>query len=224
MMASVTAFVPLKGHSSRVPGKNFRDFRGRPLFHVIVETLIGAHVVDGVHIDTDDDEIADSAASLVGVTVLRREEHLEGDDVSVNLLIESFLERVPEATHVIQTHATNPLLRSSTIDQAVEQYLRDDAHDSLFAATRCQARFYDGNIVAINHDPDELIPTQKLEPLFLENSSFYVFSRDSFGRRGHRIGERPAMFEMDPMEAIDIDEEHDLSLAWVIDELRERSP
>ena len=60
----VTAFVPLKGHSSRVPGKNLRDFHGRPLFHVILETLLEADTVAGVYIDTDDDEIAASAASL----------------------------------------------------------------------------------------------------------------------------------------------------------------
>jgi CMP-N-acetylneuraminic acid synthetase len=213
MMTSVTAFVPLKGHSSRVPGKNLRDFHGRPLFHVILETLLEANTVDAVYIDTDDDEIAESALSLAGVTVMPREKHLEGDDVSVNLLIKSFLERVPEAYNVIQTHATNPLLKGSTIDAAVDQYLVDDIHDSLLAVTRFQARFYDGEMTAINHNPEELIPTQDLEPLYLENSNFYVFSRRSFESQGRRIGEHPGMFEMDPMEAIDIDEEQDFEMA-----------
>ena len=215
-MSSVIAFVPLKGHSSRVPGKNLRDFHGRPLFHVILATLLGANNVDDVYIDTDDDEIAASAASLAGVTVLRREKHLEGDDVSVNLLIKNFLKRVPETRHVIQTHATNPLLKASTIDAAIEQYQFDDSHDSLFAATRYQARFYDEDMVAMNHNPEELIPTQDLKPLYLENSNFYIFSRNSFGIHDRRIGERPSMFEMDPMQAIDIDEERDLALALVL--------
>lgn len=215
-MDLVTAFVPLKGYSSRVPGKNLRDFQGRPLFHVILETLLRARAVEGVYIDTDSDEIATSAASLSGVIVLRRERHLEGDDVSVNLLIKSFLDRVPKIRHTIQTHATNPLLRSQTIDAAVAAYFVDDDHDSLFATTRYQARFYDGRMNAINHDPEELIPTQDLKPLFLENSNLYVFSRDSFGLHDRRIGERPCMFEMDPMEAIDIDEERDFAMAAAV--------
>lgn len=213
MTDSVVAFVPLKGHSSRVPGKNLRDFHGRPLFHVILETLLNANGVDGVYIDTDSDEIAASAGSLTGVTVLRREMHLEGDDVSVNLLIESFLRRVPDAEHILQTHATNPLLQALTIDAAVDAYIADDTHDSLFAVTRCQARFYDGDMRAINHNPEELIPTQDLDPLYLENSNFYVFSRKSFELNDGRIGDDPNMFEMDPMESIDIDEEPDFEMA-----------
>ncbi len=215
-MRRVSAFVPLKGHSSRVSGKNLRDFHGRPLFHVILETLLQARAVAGVYIDTDSNEIAASAASLAGVTVLRRERHLEGDDVSVNLLIKSFLERVPEVQHTIQTHATNPMLRPQTIDAAVEAYFENDDFDSLFATTRYQARVYDGQMNAINHNPEELIPTQDLEPLFLENSNFYVFSRASFGQHGRRIGEHPGMFEMDPMEAIDIDEERDFAMAVAV--------
>lgn len=213
MINLVAAFVPLKGHSSRVPGKNLRDFLGRPLFHVIIETLLQAQTVAGVYIDTDSDEIAASATLLGNVTVLRRERHLEGDDVSVNLLIKSFFDRVPEVNHVIQTHATNPLLRTQTIDAAIAAHFEDDGFDSVFATTRYQARFYDGNMEAINHDPEELIPTQSLNPLFLENSNFYVFSRNSFGRHGRRIGERPAMFEMGVSEAVDIDEDRDFVMA-----------
>jgi N-acylneuraminate cytidylyltransferase len=216
MMATVAAFVPLKGHSSRVPGKNLRDFNGRPLFHVVLETLLEADTVDGVYIDTDSSEIAESASHLVGATVLAREPELEGDDVSVNLLIKSFLERVPGVEHVIQTHATNPLLTPATVDAAVHSYFADHDHDSLFAATRHQARFYDRQIRAINHDPTELIPTQDLDPLFLENSNFYIFSRASFGKYTRRIGGSPAMYEMDPMEAIDIDEERDFAFASMV--------
>ena len=39
MNGPIDAFIPLKGHSNRVPGKNLRELAGRPLFHVIVETL-----------------------------------------------------------------------------------------------------------------------------------------------------------------------------------------
>ncbi len=216
MTNTVTAFLPLKGHSSRVPGKNLRDFHGRPLFHVILEMLANANAVDDIYIDTDSDEIASSAASLPWVKVLRREKRLEGDDVSVNLLIKSFLERVPEAEHVIQTHATNPLLQSSTIDAAVESYFSDTAHDSLFGVTRYQARFYRADMSPVNHDPRELIPTQDLEPLFLENSNFYIFSRSSFAVHDRRIGEDPGLFEMDPIEAVDIDEERDFQMAQAL--------
>ena len=79
---TIDAFIPLKGHSARVPGKNLRLFRGVPLFHVIVRTLQKSEQVDRIFIDTDSERIAASAASLGGVHVIRRRPELEGDDTS----------------------------------------------------------------------------------------------------------------------------------------------
>lgn len=211
-MSAVDAFIPLKGHSARVPGKNLRPFGGRPLFHVIVGTLQRATFVDRIFIDTDSDEIARSASSLEGVTVLRRRPDLEGDEVSVNLLIKSFLERT-DAENVIQTHATNPLLRPSTIDSAIVEFFRDERATSLFAVTRYQARFFTRNRAAVNHDPTELLPTQQLDPLYMENSNFYIFSRGGFLEHDRRITEATSWYEVDAMEAVDIDEERDFALA-----------
>lgn len=208
----VDAFIPLKGHSERVPRKNMRDFGGAPLFHTIVRTLEASKRVDTIYIDTDSDEIADSATGFGSVVVIRRRDDLRGDDVSVNLLIQAFLDRF-DSEHIIQTHATNPLLATDTIDRAVAQYFADPGITSLFAVTRYQARFFTADLEAVNHDPTELLPTQQLSPLFLENSNFYIFGNRAFREHGRRITDRTAMFEMEPMEAIDIDEERDFALA-----------
>ena len=210
---TVAAFVPLKGHSARIPGKNLRQFGGRPLFHTIVTTLQTAELVDSVYIDTDSDEIAESAASLPEVSVIRRKPELIGDEVSVNLLIEDFLLEHEGVEHFIQTHSTNPLLSAKTIDAAIDRYMSDDAATSVFSVTRIQARVYDANLGAINHDPSELIPTQDLDPVFLENSNFYICGREAFFENRARISSLPAIYEMDPFEAVDIDEEKDFELA-----------
>ena len=65
----------------------------------------------------------------------------------------------------------------------------------------------------MNHDPQVLLRTQDLPPLFEENSCLYLFERESFLVRANRIGEKPVMFEVDSMEALDIDEELDFALA-----------
>jgi len=215
MTELVDAFIPLKGHSERVPRKNMRDFGGAPLFHTIVRTLEAAERVGSIYIDTDSEEIAESASSFSSVVVIRRRDDLIGDNVSVNLLIGAFLDRFG-SQHVIQTHATNPLLTADTIDRAVAQYFADPEITSLFAVTRHQARFFTADLEAVNHDPTELLPTQQLSPLFVENSNFYIFGSDAFREQGRRITDRTVMFEMEPMEAIDIDEERDFAMARAI--------
>ena len=223
MTKTINALIPLKGHSARVPGKNLRDFNGRPLFHAIVETLQIADRVGTIYIDTDSADIAHSAATLDDVIVIDRRPDLVGDEVSVNRLIAAFLETHDDAD-LIQTHATSPLLHPSTIDAAVSAYSADPAISSLFGVTRYQARFYDGDLRAINHDPTELLPTQALAALYMENSNFYIFSRDGFLEHDRRITDSTRMFEIDPFEAIDIDEEADFSLAAAVQLARATSP
>jgi len=55
--------------------------------------------------------------------------------------------------------------------------------------------------------------TQDLPPVYEENSCIYIFTRQTLAQRRNRIGERPYLFEMDPLEARDIDEEFDFILA-----------
>ena len=57
----------------------------------------------------------------------------------------------------------------------------------------------------MNHNPNELIQTQDLEPIYEENSNIYIFSRESFDSTSQRIGNKPYMFISNPLESVDID-------------------
>ena len=107
------------------------------------------------------------------------------------------------------THTTNPLISRDTIKQGLQQFWSSSAHDSLFSVNRVQTRFYRADVSPINHDPDNLIRTQDLEPWFEENSCLFYFSRESFRKTKARIGAKPMMMETPPLESFDIDEPHD---------------
>ena len=76
-----------------------------------------------------------------------------------------------------------------------------------------QTRFYTASGDPINHDPDNLIRTQDLEPWFEENSCLYLFTKESFAATNARIGNTPILFETPKLESIDIDEPEDWDLA-----------
>ena len=40
-MTKLVALVPMRHHSQRVPGKNYRPLAGKPLYQHIIETLAG---------------------------------------------------------------------------------------------------------------------------------------------------------------------------------------
>jgi CMP-N-acetylneuraminic acid synthetase len=85
----------------------------------------------------------------------------------------------------------------------------------MFTVNKIQTRFYKEDGSAINHDPDNLIRTQDLEPWFEENSNLYIFTKQSFNNTNARIGRRPMMYANDKFESIDIDTPEDWDFAVV---------
>lgn len=210
----IVALVPMRHHSQRVPGKNYRELGGKPLFHHILDSLKSCPEVDQIVVDTDSDVIlSDLEKSYPDVVRIERPERLREDSIPMNEILMYDTSQVP-ADLYLQTHSTNPFLQVATISRAINDFLSSSPpYDSLFSVTRLQTRLWDENTIPINHDPDVLLQTQDLPPVFEENSCIYLFTRENLVRRGNRIGDHPLMFETPVEEALDIDEESDFLLA-----------
>jgi CMP-N-acetylneuraminic acid synthetase len=221
----IVALVPMRDRSERVPGKNHRPFRGRPLYARIVDALLACRRIAEVVIDTDSPTILDDAARrFPAVRLLERPAHLRDGMTPMNDVLLHDVDRVA-ADFYLQTHSTNPLLRSSTIDEAIARFLAArPAHDSLFGVTRLQTRLWNAQGQPLNHDPDVLLRTQDLPPVFEENSCLYLFDGATLRARRNRLGARPLMFEIAPLEAWDIDEEHDFAIAEALCAMQGASP
>lgn len=217
----IVALVPMRHDSERVRGKNYRPMAGKRLYHHVVEALLASRHVAEVVIDTDSTLIMeDAACAFPSVRVLERPVELRGGHVAMNEVLLYDVSRV-EGDFYLQTHSTNPLLETSTIDAAVEAFLHGwPQHDSLFSVTPLQTRLYWADGRPLNHDPDVLLRTQDLPPVYEENSNLYIFSRRGLQSRRSRIGARPLLFEIDRAEAWDIDEELDFMIAECLLEKR----
>jgi CMP-N-acetylneuraminic acid synthetase len=206
--STIVALVPMRHHSQRVPGKNYRLLAGKPLFHHILGTLIDCPEITEILVDTDSPVILDGVRQYFPhVHILERPDHLRSDDTSMNEILAYDISQIP-ADFYLQTHSTNPLLRPNTISRAIQSLLANyPTYDSLFSVTRRQVRLWDQLGRAINHNPAILRQTQDLPPVYEENSCFYIFTGAILLARRNRLGERPMLFEIDPSEAWDIDDE-----------------
>jgi len=210
----IIALVPMRHHSQRVPGKNYRLLAGKPLFHYIIETLLQVPLISGIVVDTDSPVvIAQLEKDFPKVKVINRPQHLRADIIPMNEILMYDTCQVP-ADLYLQTHSTNPLITVESIHNALQLMIAEyPAYDSLFSVTRIQTRLWDSLARPINHNPSILLQTQDLPPVFEENSCFYIFARQTLELRRTRIGERPYLFEISKSEAWDIDEEEDFAIA-----------
>jgi CMP-N-acetylneuraminic acid synthetase len=213
-MSKVVALVPMRHHSVRVPGKNYRLLSGKPLFHHILGSLLACEAISEVVIDTDSPTICEDLKDhFPQVTIINRPEHLCADTVPMNEILMYDTSQV-SADFYLQTHSTNPLLRPETITRAIKSLEENfPTYDSLFSVTRLQVRLWDQLSRPINHNPSILLRTQDLPPVYAENSCLYLFRKDTLSVHRNRVGERPMMYEINPNEAWDIDNELDFSIA-----------
>jgi CMP-N-acetylneuraminic acid synthetase len=213
---NIVVLIPIKAHSERISGKNFKLLHGKPLFSYILETLLSVPEITKIVINTDArDILLEKGLKETDRIMLRqRKKELLGDYIDINLILKDDIEAV-SADFYIMTHTTNPLLSPTTVQKSIDTFInRDPAKfDSLFTVNRYQSRFYRKDGAPINHDPNNLIRTQDLDPIYEENSNLYIFTKEGFSKNTKRIGNAPILFETPFLESIDIDDSKGWDLA-----------
>lgn len=158
-----------------------------------------------VYVDTDDNDLIEELLKYDNVIAYPREESLVGHKVSVCDLIKFWVSKYDPPGFLFQVHVTSPFLKADTLLKAFNKM--SNKNDSVFSCTEHQTRFWYKN-KSINHDPNILIQTQDLEPLFEENSLFYGFKKN-IALSGLRIGKNPLLYTTSTEESMDIDTEDD---------------
>jgi CMP-N-acetylneuraminic acid synthetase len=218
--AKITALMPMKHNSERLPNKNIKEFHGKPLYNYVLQSLIKSRYIEEIIINTDIDEVLDMKNVNNKVRIIKRPKKLCGDFAPFFDIIEHDMNQT-KAEIFLHTHSTNPLVKTQTINDAILTFMKNVEYDSLLSVTKHRKRMYYANKKPINHDPqDKLLRTQDLKPIYMDNSCLYIFTRESFFKaEKHRIGEKPFFFEMDEIESIDIDYENDFIIAEKIYEV-----
>ena len=213
----ITALLPMKGNSERVPNKNTKLLLGKPLFFYVMESIISSKYINKIIINSDSPEILKMAVENFGkekIIAINRPDFLLGPKVPMTPIIKYDLQFC-DTDHFIQLHATTPLLKTRTIDSAIERYFEglSDGYDSLMGVTLYQTRFYYPDGKPINHDPNIMLPSQDMPYIYEDNSTFYINSKGNFFRRDNRVGVKPLFFPVNKIEAVDIDDMDDWFMA-----------
>jgi len=79
--------IPARGGSKRIPRKNIRPFRGKPIIAWSIEAAQCAGCFDRILVSTDDEEIAAVAASHSAEVPYLRPQHLADDQATTQAVV-----------------------------------------------------------------------------------------------------------------------------------------
>ena len=210
----VVAFVPIRLNSKRVVGKNLKMLGGKPLMQYILETLSKVGNIDEVYVYCSSEEVIPYLPQ--GVKFLKRSTLLDGDETLGKEIYEAFVKEVDADVYML-AHTTSPFIKVETIENAIDKVV-NGGHDSSFSAQKIQTfTWYNGS--PLNYDLKKIPQTQKIEPVFVETSAFYIFRKEIWTVEHQRVGFKPYMTITDAIEGVDIDYPEDFAFAEKVLEL-----
>jgi len=207
------AFIPARGGSKRLPGKNIMKFGGRPLIYYSIAFAL-YNKISKIIVSTDDDEIA-SVAESCGAEVLKRPMDLAGDHVSTAsaakhcLLDQQSKGFYPDCFVTLQP--TNPLRPKELFSGAIK--LWDSECDSVISTTLNKKKYgtiKDGYFQPSNYSPG--VRSQDLNLQYYENGLLYL-SRPSIIEHEDIFGSKIKTILTDELYSlVDIDTAFDFDL------------
>ncbi|MCR6722483.1 MAG: N-acylneuraminate cytidylyltransferase [Chitinophagaceae bacterium] len=209
------AFIPARGGSKSIPGKNIKNFCGRPLLYWSILALEKSEEVTRIVVATDSPEIRHTVLGFgfEKLEVYNREEENAQDHSSTEAVMLEFLagHTLPDDELFILAQATNPFFTTADIDQAIKQ-LQQQRADSLLTCVRNKRFYWKEDGTSINYDYRQRPRRQDFDGILMENGAFYINKIASIRRDHNRLSGKIAVYEMPEFTAFEIDEPSD----WII--------
>lgn len=220
------AIITARGGSKRIPGKNIRDFCGKPILAYSIEAASQSGLFSEVMVSTDSGQIAEVARRYgAEIPFLRSAKTSDDYATTADVLLE-VLENYGAAGRSFDAfcclYPTAPFVTARKLRDAMERFQSSRA-DSLMSVVRFgyppQRAFVsrDGFLSWANPEY-ERTRSQDLEPLYHDCGQFYFCRTDAFLSRHSLVTERTVPFVLPETEVQDIDNEDD----WLIAESKFR--
>lgn len=220
MKPVIYGFVFARGGSKGLPGKNIRDFCGKPLLAWSLDSAWSSCLFERLIVSTDSPEIAETARTYGAETPFMRPAELAGDSAVEWLAWRHALENLPQFDVFVSLPATAPLRRPETIKRCVDLYLQGGA-DLVLTVSPAQ-RHPSFNMVFLDEEseanlilpPIEMVTRrQDARPAYDVSTVCYVTSPDFIRSHIGPFSGRTKAVVVAAEEAVDIDTPLDFAMA-----------
>jgi CMP-N-acetylneuraminic acid synthetase len=215
----ISAFLPCRLGSQRVPNKNIRVFAGIEggLLKIKLDQLCNTKKIDNIVVSSNDPRILEFASNYRDerIVIDERPNYLGSNTTTTDELI-NYVPSIILEGHVLWTHVTSPFLNELDYNKIIECYFKviDDGYDSLMTVLKLQGFIWDKNKpVSYKRKYLKWPMTQNIDPLFEIDSGIFLSSIKNYKEFSDRIGKTPFLYEQDKSKSIDIDWPEDFIFA-----------
>lgn len=215
------AIITARGGSKRIPGKNIREFCGKPILAYSIEAALEAGIFDEVMVSTDHEEIARIAAEYGARVPFFRSEGTSGDYATTNDVLLEVLDEYARRGETFELAAciypTAPFVTGEKLRLAASMLEASDA-DTLIPVVSFSYPPQRAMIVRegrlVFQDPQYLDSrSQDLEPHYHDAGQFYIFRPEAFQRNRRLMVGNILPFVVSELEVQDIDSQADWEIA-----------
>ena len=213
----VSAFIPYwLDYQVDMSGKhkNLKKLGGKYLINYSIDLLNSVQEINDVIVFCSDESINTYIDQDLQYRFVKRDKCLDDKDVSIDAIIKSFLE-TNDSDVIVLLHPNSPFLSSDTLSDCLKQVI-SQKHDSSFTAYSFHKLAWFEN-KPLNYSLNEETPKlNSLEPVIIEQSSLYVFTRESFAIHNKRIGSSPYIKSINHFEGLEVESDEDFEIAELI--------
>ena len=216
------AVIPARGNSKRIPGKNIRNFHGKPIISWAVEKALNSFYFSTVIVSNDSDEIASIGNKYGAETPFIRPANISDDFSSVFEVIKHAIKFFKEKNQyfdlVTLIYPTSPLLNMDDVRKGIEAIKRNDFAMSVsqYAYPIQRALKLNGKEQTISMIDKEnfTVRSQDLAPTFHDAGQFVIGKQAAWLEKNPLTGSRTIPIIIPNSRVQDIDTEGD----WVEEE------
>lgn len=209
----IVGLIPVREGSKRVPGKNFIEFAdGMSLLEIKIKHLKGSGCFSHIYISSDSKQ-AEKIARDNGVEFLARDPKMCREGIQWSEAVRHIMDTIPGNPIVTWALTTSPLF--GNFEACAKKFLEGRSkYDSLVAVLPKKSFFLDKNGRGINYNPGYWHPySQQLETYYEVTGACYMGLKSDMHKWSYWFGPNPYLFEVSPLEAIDVDTKEDFKFA-----------
>lgn len=212
----LTAIIPVRGGSKRLPGKNTRKIGKYSLLERAIKLAQGCDRIDRILVSTDDQDMyARAQAYGVAAPTLRPAE-LAGDNATTVSVVEHLIGQADISDgYLLLLQASSPLRTINDLNALLDQFDSDAEADAIVslcdhtgAHPEKLQQIVDGHVESYM-GVDSHRPAQGLQKVYALNGAFYLVDKRVFLREKSFIPARTISYHMPFERSVNLDTQAD---------------